>query len=304
MTERQTCLGGGDVAAIAGLSRYRTAMDVYLAKVEGVEVEQTDVMRRGVTLELPLLDAYGQMTQRPCIQKSDELLRHPDKTWAGGHIDAISGDRIVEAKTTTRFDAWADGVPFDVNTQVQWYMAVAGKASADVVASIASEGTFSVLRDVVEKTPRDEMARLIIAHTDFRVIEVPRDDELIAALLETGEKFWTDNVLAKVPPPITSPADARKLWPVQSPGLTIEASGELYGLILSLPELKAQQKKWADEEERIKTLIMAELQDAEILTINDVPVFTWREVKRKGFTVEESSSRRLAEATKKDRGEK
>lgn len=304
LAERRTGIGSSDVPKLAGVSSYGGPAAVYAEKVLDEHSEQSDAMLRGVELEPYLRIGYELAQGR--VAEPGTLRRHPGKPWAIAHLDAeVDGGPIVEIKTATDPEPWRNGVRVDYMMQVQWQLFVSQCEKAEVAVSIAHENTFRLLRDMIGFGVDDErIASSILAHTDFRIIPVARDEEMIAALVATAEPFWLENVVKRVPPTPTTTIDARRLWPVHAPAKRVEASEELYGLILSLPELKAKQKALADERERIEALCMAEMGDAELLTINDVPQFAWRTVERKAYTVEASTSRRFGEATKKDRGEK
>lgn len=197
MTDRQAWLearrkglGGTDAAAILGLSKYRSARDVYLDK-RGLEPDRpiTAPMRWGLRLEDSIAAAYSEETGRP-IRRLPGLGIRRAKHVRGfpmfGSLDRLSEDRIVEIKTARSDAEYAPrGAELDVEpirripashyVQVQHYAEIVG-ADVDVV--------------------------VLFGGSDLRIYPIPRDPEYGADLVEELGRFWRDYVLAGVEPPV------------------------------------------------------------------------------------------------------
>ena len=193
---RRKGIGGTDVAAILGLSRYRTAIDVYEDKV-GIapEREVTPAMQWGLYLEEPIARAYELETGRRVRRVGMRRAKHVRDFPMIGSIDRetyLGGDeepRIVEIKTSRSAEGFADRegwrdvdpelrIPPDHYVQVQHYLEVAQRSFADLVVLIGGQ--------------------------DLRTYEIPRDQEYGADLrLEEG-RFWRDYVLANEYPPASA----------------------------------------------------------------------------------------------------
>ena len=249
---RTRSLGSSDAAILAGVDGpgNRTLLDLWASKRRGPELELEPLqppeppaesafeVLRGVdvtidprlvgnVLETAVVALYESATGAKT--KRRRTLNRRDLPWASANPDRIIvGQQAgLEAKLVGRWGAprWeGDGVPEHVALQCHWSMAVWPRARHwDVVAWIAG--------------------------TEVRIARIERDDDICRTLLELGERFWTEHVLANVPP---SPIDAadmcrmvRRRWPRDN------------GEIIDCPEAA----QWADKltklgraEERLKTL--------------------------------------------------
>lgn len=181
---RRTGVGGSEIGAVAGLSPYATALDVWRAKVEGLEIEETPAMRRGRLLEPAVAEWYAEETGAELLP--GETLRHPSREIVIATPDRIAvlgrEQRVLEVKTTNfrMLSEWGepdtDEIPQTYLCQVQWQLAVTGLARADVAALIGGD--------------------------EFRVYHVAFDAELFGMLADTAERFWRDHVTTRRPPPL------------------------------------------------------------------------------------------------------
>jgi putative phage-type endonuclease len=198
--DRKTYLGSGDIAAVAGVSPYSSALDVWARKTGAVpEVEQTERMRVGIVLEQPIIrELYAE--PRGFIVETPGHVAHPEFPHFGATVDALAGKRtsasqladpviddplIVECKVVgphmqkrwgTVDEDGPDAVPPDVLVQVQWQMFCTGLTHADVVALLG---------------------------TEVRVYRVEYDPSMAANLETIGASFW-DLVQRKEAPLITA----------------------------------------------------------------------------------------------------
>lgn len=193
--DRRVGIGGTDIAAILGVSPYRSAWDVWAEKVgelADIDRPQTEVMYWGKAMEPLLATEYTKRTQRR-ITWLDKTFAHPERAWHIGRPDAICMDeeRGVDCKTASAWlaDQWGpDGsniVPDHYAIQAQWYMSL-----------------FSV--------PLWDFA-VLIGGNDFRVVTVEFDPEIEVIMLATAEQFWRHHVIAKDPPVITA-SEAASMW--------------------------------------------------------------------------------------------
>jgi putative phage-type endonuclease len=168
--ERANGIGGSDAAAVLGLSRWRTPLDVYLAKKKPAEnrVAETEPMRWGTLLEPVVRQEFAEKTGR-VITLPEGTIRHPKYPFMLAHPDGVSTDgRLYEGKTARSAEEWGESgssqIPQEYCIQVQHYMAVMGLPVADVA--------------------------VLIAGNDFRTYEIPADPEMQALIIEGEEAFW------------------------------------------------------------------------------------------------------------------
>ena len=260
---RRKGIGGTDAPAILGLSRYRTAIDVWQDKL-GLSPErpQSAPMRWGLALEDAIAKAYVEETGRPVRKVGMRRAKHVRDFPMIGSIDRIArGDpgtvwgvptvgepRVVEIKTARSSDGWAGRdewrdlppekrVPADYYVQVQHYLEVVPADVADVA--------------------------VLFSGSDFRVIEIPRDPEFGADLREEEGAFWRDYVLAEVQPPVTAEdLDflARK-YPTSTDDEKI-ATPEIAELVDRILELADQAKELDREKDGLRAKVEEFLGDA------------------------------------------
>ena len=127
--DRTLYIGGSDVAAILGFSRWKTKLEVYMEKV-GLLENKVDSIAADVGIELE--DYVARRFTRETgieikpVPKEGLTLIDKEKPYLIGHPDreTVSGD-LVECKTTGEWRAkeWAeDEMPADYIMQVYYYM--------------------------------------------------------------------------------------------------------------------------------------------------------------------------------------
>lgn len=256
---RKYGLGGSDAGAVAGLSPWKSPIDVYLEKTGLVQsAEENEAMYWGSKLEDAVASAYAEREGHK-IQRRNTTLTHKSLPWMIANLDRVivgdpRGPGVLEVKTAGRADGWGeegtDQVPDQYLAQVAHYLAVTGYAWARLA--------------------------VLIGGRDFRVYDLPRDEELIESLIEIEGRFWRDNVEANVPPDPRSIDDLRKLWPRDS-GITAHATPEIEEAANDLRRLKGEIKDLeAVAEDRQKT-VMDYMKDASVLVdANGQPLATWK----------------------------
>lgn len=259
LEERRTGIGGSDAAAIAGLSRWRTPLDVYLDKRgEGPERPENAAMLWGRRMEPYLRDDYSNATGR-VVRVPQEILRHPEYDFMIGNIDGLTDDgRLLEVKTA-RFldDQWGephtDQVREDYRIQVQHYMAITALPVCDIGLGIWGD--------------------------DLRIYTVPADVELQKLLIEIERTFWHEHVLKGIPPDPITVAEARVRWPV-SEDRAVQASAETVAAVKRLGELRAEIKSLQTEADRTQTVICRAMGENDVLLDGKLELCTWKSTKK------------------------
>lgn len=257
ITARSTGVGGSDIAAILGLSRFKTPLTVYLEKRGELGPQpDNDAMRWGRYLEPVVRQAYADATGYE-VRVPTSMLRHPRHEFAVANIDGfVDGDagRIFEAKTARTADGWGDAgsdqVPQAYLLQVQWYMEVTALPVADVAA--------------------------LIGGSDFRIYTVEADRELQQMLLDAAAEFWL-RVQRGEPPEPVSVADAVARWGRASRAEQVMADEAALAAVYKLQALKAQQAALDAEEETARAVVLRALGERDTLISPDGKTLcTWR----------------------------
>lgn len=273
LAQRRNGIGGSDIAAIVGLSPWRTPYDVWLDKRgEGEQLDpDTPALYWGTILEDVVAREYGVRSGRR-IQRVNAQLVHPDHEFVTANIDRavvnpeisgvvrwrdgrLSTDRILECKTANGFaaqmwgEAGTDAVPEYYLLQCMWYLGVTGAEVADLA--------------------------VLIGGSDYRIYSIARDNELIADLYDAGAKFWSLVQSGTAPDP-QSVSDAQRMWPRHIAGRSVIVDVDVASACRRLAQVKAEAKALEDEETRLKDVICCAFGDAEEITNGGVKLATWK----------------------------
>ena len=154
---RKKGIGGSDVSAILGISKWMSPVGLWLDKTgQSNEPEEVnEVMRWGQILEPVIREQFHQITGKP-VTEIKAILQHPDYPYLLADIDGLTVDdngdpAILEIKNISEYKRgeWSQGVPAYYETQVQHYLMVTGLKTAYVVVLFGgnSTGVFAVEAD-------------------------------------------------------------------------------------------------------------------------------------------------------------
>lgn len=247
LAQRRTGIGGSDVAAILGLSRYATPLSVYQEKRGEIEPQaDNDAMRWGRYLEPVVRQAYADETGNE-VRVIDQIVRHPIYEHMIANLDGFvipeaGPRRVFEAKTARTADGWgepgSDQIPQPYLLQVQHYMAVTGFIVADVA--------------------------VLIGGSDFRLYEVPEDRELQEMLVGAEHDFWQRVQRGDPPEPVTV-ADAVARWGRSSRADLVMADDAALAAVKQLHALKARRVEMDAEEDAARAIVMKTLGESDTL---------------------------------------
>ena len=224
LEERKKGLGGTDVAALAGVSPFKSPLGIWADKL-GLHgpTEQTLAMTIGLELE-PVIARLYERSQNVTVREADFLI-HPQEPYFVGSPDRlIAGqEKGLEIKTTRYGGQWGeegtDQVPLAYLVQCAWYQMLTGYEDWDIA--------------------------VLIAGSDLRVYHLRRDRDLEEMLVDRARRFWHDHILTQVPPALDGSEDSRRWlarkYPEHSQDLT-EATPEATTLAAELFTFRQQQK--------------------------------------------------------------
>ena len=262
--DRTKYIGGSDIGAILGLSRFKSPLDVWMEKT-GKECKSRDSlpMRFGSFAESFVASEYARATSVELLH-DESIVTHPHHAYMSAHIDRfVLGDgkslpptRILECKTANPFaqsewgEAGSDQVPMSYLCQCIWYMAITQ----------------------IEKT---DLA-VLFGNSDFRIYEIARDLELEALVLQKAQLFWKEHVLKDIPPPTQSEADCQMLFSKGDSAKGVQATKEIVELTDRLYQLNSEIEAFEQQVSSIKQTIMTQMGEAEILTYQGKTLATWK----------------------------
>ena len=262
--DRTKYLGGSDIGALLGLSPFKSPLVVWMEKT-GKEVKAVDSLplRFGSFVEEFVANEYAKATGFT-LRHDESIYIHPNHSYMSAHIDRFvhtdgldqAATKILECKTANPFSRaqWgelgSDQVPMSYLCQCVWYMAITGITKTDLA--------------------------VLFGNTDFRIYTILRDPELENLVLEKAHHFWHEHVLKDLPPPAQSPEDCQLLFQHSDPSKTLEANAETLALLERLQTLNQQGHTCEEEITTLKTQIMAQMQDAEVLAHQGQVLATWK----------------------------
>ena len=179
---RQKGIGGSDVAPILGISKWSSAIDIWLSKTNQKrdEVVENEAMTWGKILEPVIRDRFREVTGRKVIEVH-AILQNEEHPFMIADIDGLTTDdsgepAILECKCVSEFkrSEWETDIPVYYRTQVEHYLAVTGLSTAFVAALIG--GNTFVIREVHADKEMQEM--LVAIEADFwrKVVNMERPE--------------------------------------------------------------------------------------------------------------------------------
>ncbi len=260
--DRSKYLGGSDVGAILGLSKFRSPLEVWMEKTgKKVTTKESLPLRFGTFAESFIAEEYARATGHQLLH-DDSAHIHPQYSYFSAHIDRFVLDdnklpiKILECKTANAYtkSGWgeigSDEVPMSYLCQCAWYMAITGIDQADLAA--------------------------LFSNSDFRIYAIERDKALEELIIQKADYFWKEYVLKDIPPPPVNEADCQLLFSKGNSTLRVEANLELYELSKKLHILGSQITQYEEQVSTIKQSLMHAMGEAESLYYQGNLLATWK----------------------------
>lgn len=261
LTRRKQGIGASEVGAILGLSKWKTALDVYMDKLGLTDPSgDSEAAEWGHRLEEPIAKKYAAAFPGAILDTSDTVA-HPDYLWALATPDRIvhADDQrwLLEIKTREAHTAGefgepgTDQVPYDVAVQCQWQMFVTGHSRCDVA--------------------------LLVNGRRFSVYHLTADTDIQRTLFERVQDFWVNHVQAQVPPDVVAQDNPSivRLFPTHAGPMldgTLDDLTSLKHIAAAKAQVKEIEKEIAEREAKLKLRIGT----AEGLLFPDGSKVTWK----------------------------
>jgi putative phage-type endonuclease len=267
LAARRRGVGGSEVAAVLGMSRYTSPLEVYLDKVGELPLDRpgppelAEAAFWGHAHEPTIARVFAERTGLQVVP-GPGMLAHHSRPWMLANLDRFviehngtAPTSFLEIKTRSAYqlDEWLHGVPDEPALQTHWYLAVTGYPHAHVAALLGGN-------------------RLIIHR-------VERDEGLVEHLVHLVGEFW-QHVLDRRPPAVDgSEATAEllgHLYDVQADAVTVADPAEVLPQLERRAELKAREVRTAAELREIDNRLKATAGEAEVVNVQGSVAFTWK----------------------------
>lgn len=265
-----------DLPAILGLSKYKTAIDVWLEKVRPGDndfdprIGSGEAAFWGIKLEDTVARAWAE--DKGFAVRRVGIIAHDANPWMRASLDRLvtgcpDGRCALEVKTRSGYvgEEWDRGVPEDVAAQVRWQLIVSGLDHIHVIALIGGQRLVHHvlhLKDI-SWNPLVEPASRIMA--SIRTGEAP----------VMPETTWTDDYLEQLHP--------------EREG-EVEVLTDVWLVAADYEEITAKIKALEERKAELKTSLIGYLGEHDTATYNGEPVYSY-----KASTTRRLDSKKLAE---------
>lgn len=271
VADRTQFIGGSDIAAILGISPWRSALGLWTDKVYPKADEDDSAKRRGKRLEPYILDMIkGEF--RFEIMARNQRYTDPDVPYFSAEIDAEAPGHLahenIEIKTVHPYKLreWGeeetDALPLHYAAQAQWGLGVTRRDICQVFALIGD---------------------------DLRHYVIERDEPTITAMRERAAEFWSKFVVPKIAPPLDYEDDRvldylKRIYP-GTDGMTLQAdeSDESWRRIYD--DARIHSDKYENVAQGAKMHLLERMGNAAMLKFSDGRVLRRKFIEVKGYTV-------------------
>ena len=246
VTDRHKYIGGSDIAAIMGMSRWKTPLKLWAEKTQKLpmaDLSSIEAVELGTDLEEFVAQKFSQKTGK-AVRRAPKEYTHKDYPYIHAHIDRLvtGSEELLECKTASFFkkDEWEDDeIPQEYILQVMWYLGITGRKIGHIAVLIGGQS--------------------------FKYKQIEFDAELFNTMVEAAKEFW-DCVQNDTPPAVMPDDDETlkdmysdhsefmiELYPDKEENkVAMEALEEK---IAYLQEIKAHQKNLEAERKEIETAL-------------------------------------------------
>jgi len=273
---RQTGIGGSDIATLFGINPWSTRLKLYLQKRGEIEPDPDNSKTKAGRVMEQVIASMVAERENVKLRKLNRTLRHPKHDFLIAHIDRdyVGQSKGLEIKNVSPRmgylwgkDGQQDAIAEYYVPQPHHYMMVLGYPAFNVAAYFGGD--------------------------DLRIYPMERDKEMDELIIQEAHDFWYKNVLAGVPPepdydhPSTLPL-LQRIYPGTN-GQIVEADEMIIHWAKVAEDAAAKAKEYEKVADTAKNHLLAYMGDAAVLNLGGGNVFRRKLIKRKGFTVADTS---------------
>jgi putative phage-type endonuclease len=247
--QRTKGIGGSDVAAILGVSPYKTPLRVYLEKKGEIDnTEDNEAMYWGRVLEDVVAKEFEKRTGYK-IQEAQYIVQHKELPCLIGNLDRLIVDDqnvpigVLECKTASSYTSarWNDGeVPEEYLLQLMHYLNI-------------TQLQFGYLA-------------VLIGGNIYKTIKIEKNDELIQVMMDKCKHFWEEFIEKDIAPAVTAEDNElmKVLYPQAIEGEAVYLNDEIDTKIEEIQSIKEQTKELQKKLDELEAIVKNEMKTAEI----------------------------------------
>ena len=209
--ERKGFIGGSDISAVMGLSRWVTPLKLWAIKtgeVEPDDLSDNEAVELGSELEDFVAKKFERKTGMK-VRRAPKIYQHPTIGIFRAQVDRLveGTDELLEVKTASAWKAkeWqGDEIPQEYILQVLWQLFVTGRSVGHIAVLIGGQSfkykkieadgeMFIKMRDAALafwKMVEDKTPPMAVAPDNEFIIELyPQHDEMMQEVEELNDKI-------------------------------------------------------------------------------------------------------------------
>ena len=187
VTKRTDYIGGSDIAAIMGLSRYKTPLKLWCektGKIEPPDLSNVEAVELGSELEQFVADMFTKKTGK-AVRRAPKTYQSKEHPYMVAHVDRLvtGTDELLECKTCSTFkkEEWeGEDIPQEYILQVMWYLGITGRKIGHIAVLIGGQS--------------------------FKYKQIEFDSELFDQMVDAAKDFWV-KVQNDIPPAVVAQDD-------------------------------------------------------------------------------------------------
>jgi len=146
MKDRKNYIGGSDIPAILGISRWKTQLQLWAEKTGEIEVEDIshiEAVEMGIELEDFVAKKFERKTGMK-VRRAPKNYTHKILHYAGCQVDRLieGTDELLECKTCSAWKAkeWeGEEIPLEYIAQVMWQLGITGRKVGHIAVLIGGQ---------------------------------------------------------------------------------------------------------------------------------------------------------------------
>ena len=278
LKERRKFIGGSDVYTVLGQNPYKTPLDLYCEKVDGIiKQEENPYLENGNDKEPENREKFSEITGLR-VQTVNSAKYHPKYPFLAGNVDGLiycnSGKKespiaVLEVKCVSHYARknWGASVPISELVMNRKYQSPYNRYGFDQPDGYIPEGYIyqALLYAAVYELP------VVYFAVDFGMdqylctYKYERNLEFEKMVIDQLVYFWTHHIEKQIPPSPKNFDDVKILYPEAKEKTQVVASNEIEDTYFKAKDLKNQLDLLDNEFKTLKVKMADYMGDNEIL---------------------------------------